>query len=38
MCKAVAKRTELSEDDFWLHKFPVTFATRAHVRVPTSGQ
>lgn len=29
MCKAVAKRAELSEDDFWLHKFRSTLATRA---------
>ena len=29
MCKAVAKRAELPEDDFWLHKFRATFATRA---------
>jgi integrase len=29
MCKAVAKRAELSEDEFWLHKFRATFATRA---------
>ena len=29
MCKAVAKRAELPEDDFWLHKFRSTFATRA---------
>ena len=28
-CKAVAKRAELREDDFWLHKFRTTFATRA---------
>ncbi len=28
-CKAVAKRAELPEDDFWLHKFRATFATRA---------
>jgi integrase len=25
----VAKRAELAEDDFWLHKFRATFATRA---------
>jgi integrase len=29
MCKAVAKRAELPEDDFWLHKFRSTFAARA---------
>lgn len=29
MCKAVAKRAELSEQTFWLHKFRATFATRA---------
>ncbi len=29
MCKAVARRAELPEDDFWLHKFRATFATRA---------
>ncbi len=28
-CKAVAKRAKLNEDDFWLHKFRATFATRA---------
>ena len=26
--KAVAERTELDEDNFWLHKFRATFATR----------
>jgi integrase len=26
--KAVAERAELDEDDFWLHKFRATFATR----------
>jgi integrase len=29
MCKAVAKRAELPEGEFWLHKFRATFATRA---------
>jgi integrase len=29
MCKAVAQRAELVEDDFWLHEFRATFATRA---------
>jgi hypothetical protein len=28
-CKAVAERAKLNEDDFWLHKFRATFATRA---------
>jgi integrase len=27
-CKAVAKRAKLNPDDFWLHKFRATFATR----------
>jgi hypothetical protein len=27
-CKAVAKRAKLSPDNFWLHKFRATFATR----------
>lgn len=29
VCKAIAKRAELSPDDFWLHKFRATFATWA---------
>ena len=28
-CKAAAERANLNEDDFWLHKFRATFATRA---------
>src|SRR5207245_5022922 len=28
LCKAVAERAELSADDFWLHKFRATFATK----------
>ena len=27
-CKAIAKRAKLNKDDFWLHKFRATFATR----------
>lgn len=30
-CKAVAKRSELNPDDWWLHKFRATFATM-HLR------
>jgi hypothetical protein len=26
--KAVAERAELNKEDFWLHKFPSTFAIR----------
>lgn len=29
MCKTVERRAELPKDDFWLHKFRATFATRA---------
>jgi integrase/recombinase XerD len=28
LCKAVAERAELNADDFWLHKFRATFATK----------
>ncbi|PYV68523.1 MAG: hypothetical protein DMG97_24640 [Acidobacteria bacterium] len=28
LCKAVAERAGLNEDDFWLHKFRATFATK----------
>ena len=28
LCKAVAERAELNPDDFWLHKFRATFATK----------
>ena len=28
-CKAAAERAKLNPDDFWLHKFRATFATRA---------
>lgn len=28
LCKAVAKRAKLDPEDFWLHKFRATFATR----------
>jgi integrase/recombinase XerD len=27
-CKAIAKRAKLNKDDFWLHKFRATFATK----------
>jgi hypothetical protein len=30
-CKAIAKRAKLKAEDFWLHKFRATFATR-HLR------
>jgi integrase/recombinase XerD len=28
LCKAIAERAELDPDDFWLHKFRATFATK----------
>jgi integrase/recombinase XerD len=28
LCKAIAVRAELNRDDFWLHKFRATFATK----------
>lgn len=28
LCKAIAKRAKLNPEDFWLHKFRATFATR----------
>ena len=31
LCKAIAKRAKLNPDDFWLHKFRASFATK-HLR------
>jgi integrase/recombinase XerD len=31
LCKAIAERAKLNPDDFWLHKFRATFATK-HLR------